>query len=473
MKAMRYLLLTLVAALGLISATSCISDDITTSPSVRLIFSRDTVSFDTVFTDLGTPTARLVVRNPEKKGVIISSIRFRRPDTEFTLNVDGVSGREFSDVEIRGRDSIYIFIECYINEDQESTPRLTADDLDFIVNGTTQSVRVEAYGQNVTRLRGLTLGADTRLTADRPYIVFDSLVVAPGVTLSIDPGASLLFHDGAYLRVRGRLEALGELGKKINMRGDRLDDVLPDVSYDIMAGQWGGVILSPESMGNVMEYVDMRSTEFGLVADSCADLSQPKLTIRNSWLHNSQWSVLTSRYARVDATGCCFSEAAGPVVSLEGGEHDFLQCTIANNYLFSSIQGPLLELLHAVPGKESPDAADQPPMSAQFINTIIYGLAGALNEGDLTGSDVYFRYVSLKSAGNDDEHFINCFWDTDPMFLTIREDYYFNYRLQEDSPVKDAGDPAFVTEAALYDMDGVDRLREGKPSLGAYQYRPE
>ena len=61
------LIAVLLAAVASICApsllTSCISDAITTSPSDVLTFSRDTVSFDTVFTDVGTPTARLVVHN--------------------------------------------------------------------------------------------------------------------------------------------------------------------------------------------------------------------------------------------------------------------------------------------------------------------------------------------------------------------------------------------------------------------------
>ena len=466
---MRYLLMTLPILFGL-TLGSCITDGLTTSPSDRLTFSRDTVNFDTVFTDLGTPTARLIVRNPAKKGINISSIRFSRPDTEFTLNVDGVSGREFSDVEIRGRDSIYVFIECYIPENASKEPRLVADDLEFLVNGNLQKVRVEAYGMNVTRLRAIILKEDTRLTADQPYVVFDSLVVAPDATLSIDPGTRLLFHDGASLVVRGRLKARGEVGRMIQIRGDRLDNVLPNVSYDIMAGQWGGIYLAPESMENEMEYVDMRSTVFGLVADSCADLSRRKLLLRNSWLHNSQGSVLTSRCARVDAVGCCFSEAAGSVVSLTGGDHTFLQTTIANNYLFSAISGPLLSLNHLFPSEET--GLESPLMKASFENSIIYGLASDLNVPDLEDSDVFFRYVSLKSHGEDDDHFINCFWETDPMFLTIRADYYFNYRLGSDSPVKDCGNPMYVTPEAETDMDGVNRLASGLPSLGAYQYVP-
>lgn len=461
--------MTLVGLISLIMA-SCIEDGMTTSPQDVLTFSRDTVDFDTVFTDLGTPTARLIVSNKAKKGVNISSIRFRNPDTRFRLNVDGVSGSEFHDVEIRGRDSIYVFIECFIPETQGASPGLVADELEFVTNGVTQQVRVEAYGQNVTRLRNVRVESDMRLTAERPYVIFDSLTVEKGVTLTIEPGTQMLFHDGASLVVEGRLDARGTAERKIDMRGDRLDNVLPDVGYDILAGQWRGVRIDAGSFDNRMEYVDMRSTVSGLRIDSCADLSRHKLTLLNSWLHNSQGTVLSSKYARVDAYGCCFSEAAESVVSLTGGEHEFLQCTIANNYLFSAIRGPLLWLGHVLP--EHADENALPLMKASFSNSIIYGLADDINEGDLTGSEVFFRYVSLKAEGSDDDNFIHCLWDTDPMFLTIRPEYYFNYRLADDSPVKSAGDASLVTPLVVRDMDGVDRLRDGAPSLGAYQWLP-
>lgn len=58
--------MTMIWWIGL-TATSCISDAVSTSPNDILTFSRDTVSFDTVFTDLGTPTARLIVANRAKK----------------------------------------------------------------------------------------------------------------------------------------------------------------------------------------------------------------------------------------------------------------------------------------------------------------------------------------------------------------------------------------------------------------------
>lgn len=459
--------LTILGGIGLIS-TSCISDAVSTSSSDILTFSRDTVNFDTVFTDLGTPTARLVACNRAKKAINISSIRLRNPESNFQINVDGVSARQFNDIEIWKEDSIFIFIECFIPETHGNEPYRVEDELEFVTNGITQTVLLEAYGQNVTRLRATRITSDTRFTAERPYVVFDSLVVDKNSTLTIDPGVKLLFHDGAKFNIHGNLQAIGDDKNFIQMRGDRLDNVLPDVGYDILAGQWEGIRISPESFGNRMEYVDMRSTAEGLRIDSCGDLTKSKLLLRNSWLHNSQGSVLESRYAKVDAYGVCFSEAADAVVSLSGGEHEFVQCTIANNYLFSVIYNPLLCLYHCIDNdKRDPDNPN-PLMKARFENSIIYGLAKDINEGDLANSDVYMYNVSLKAEGSDDEHFIDCLWNCDPLFLTIRPDYYFNYRLQADSPVIGKGNPTFVNELTLRDMDDIDRLADGAPTLGAY-----
>lgn len=469
MKRIFPLILTIVAFLGLI-LSSCISDAVSTSSADILTFSRDTVSFDTVFTDLGTPTARLIVFNRNKKGVEISSIRLRQEESPFSINVDGRSGKTFSDVEIRGNDSIYMFIECFIPETSSAEPYLVEDELEFVTNGVTQTVRLEAYGQNVTRLRAHRVSTELTLGPERPVVVFDSLVVEPQGVLRILPDTRLLFHDGAELIVHGRIEAVGEPGKLIQMRGDRLDNVLPDVGYDILAGQWKGVRISENSFDNRLEYVDMRSTSEGLLLDSCADLSRSKLLLRNSWLHNSQGSALTAKYSKVDAYGVCFSEAADAVVDLTGGEYRFVQCTFANNYLFSAIMNPIVSLYHLLP--EHVYDNELPLMKASFENSIIYGLAADLNEGDLLGSEVYFRNVSLKSAGTDDENFINCLWDTDPLFLTDRPVYYFNYHVRPDSPVIGMGDPAFVGPESLIDIDGFDRLSDGNPTLGAYA-RPE
>jgi len=469
---MRNLLLTFVVLFAVILG-GCISDSISTSPRDLLTFSRDTVSFDTVFTNAGTPTARLWIYNRAKKGVNISSIRFKNPEqSNFAINVDGVSGNAFSNVEIRGGDSILVFLECFIPENSSEKPTLAEQDLIFTTNGVEQTVLLQAWGQNVTRLNRLSVTQDMTLTPERPYVVFDTLTVEPGATLRIEPGTQLLFHDKAFMRIKGKIEAVGNAEKKIDFRGDRLDNVLPDVGYDILAGQWGGVRIEKESFGNRLEYVDMRSTTDGLVVDSCSNLEERKLLMVNSWFHNSQHTAFESKYSWVDAYGCVFSEAAEAVVRRTGGKHQFVQCTLANNYLYSVISEPLLSLYHVLP--DHAEENSEPLMRASFENGIIYGLAADINEGDLSGSDVYLRNMLLKSAGSDDEHFIACLWNSDPLFYTIRADYYFNYRLKDDSPAIGAGDPSYVTEICLYDMDGNNRMPYGgNPDLGAYVYVPE
>lgn len=99
-----------------------------------------------------------------------------------------MSGDVFHDVEIRGNDSIFVFIECLLPATEGNDPYLVDDAIEFLTNGVSQEVRLEAYGQNVTRLRGVTVDKDMRLTTERPYIVFDTLTIAEGARLTVDRG---------------------------------------------------------------------------------------------------------------------------------------------------------------------------------------------------------------------------------------------------------------------------------------------
>lgn len=466
MKTMRTLFFFFISVLISALAGGCISDDFTDSPSDLLTFSTDTLRFDTVFTDLGTPTARLKVFNRASKAVNISRIGMRNDDGVFTMNVDGVSGNVFENVEIRANDSIFVFVECRIDANGDVRPFLVEGEIDFLTNGVTQSVTLEAYGQNVTRLRGVSIDSDITYTADMPYVVFDTLRVAEGATLTLLPGTRLLFHDKAFLKVDGTLHAVGEVGKMISMRGDRLDNVLPDTGYEILSGQWEGVGFSSGSFDNRMEFVELQSSVSGVVVDSCGVLDRCKLTIVNSWLHNSVGNVLKSSHAWVDAFGCCFSDAGEAVLDLKGGVHNFVQCTMANNYLFAISPESIVTMSHLSDSEKS-DITDA-LMQAEFKNCIIYGITSPLTPTDLENTAVYMRNVLIGAGGNDDEHFISCLWDENPLFETVRNEYYFNYRLQEDSPAIAAGNPEFVMPICLQDMDGQNRLEWGNPALGAY-----
>lgn len=465
MKQLRYIIYAILTGLTLLS-TACIEDDFTTSSNDVLEFSCDTLAFDTVFTELGTPTRKFTVYNRHKKMINISSIKLEGTSGgRFFLNVDGVSGEEFSNVEIRGEDSIFVFVEAYVDYNNKNNPIEIIDKVQFLTNGVTQKVFVSAWGQDVVRKYGEVVTSDMRLTADKPYVIFDSLIVDNGAKLLIEPGTTICFHDKAFIKVRGTISAEGTQELPIVLRGDRTDNVVGDIDFDIMSGQWGGVILTPESFDNEMQYVLMRGSSYGVYIDSCGVLDKKKLHLFNSVLHNSANSVLTSVHSWVEAEGTEFSDAGRNVVALTGGKLRFVNCTFANYYLFSAINGAILGLEYVLPGDEQPKI---PLMNAEFNNCVIYGLSSDINIGDLSRSNVYLRNCLLKSSGSDDENFINCVWEGDPMFFTIREDYIFDYRLKNESMAIEKGDANLCPQSAAVDRYGINRFERGNIDIGAY-----
>lgn len=449
-----------------VMATACIEDDFTMSSSDVLEFSCDTLAFDTVFTELGTPTKRFTVYNRHKKMLNISSVKLEGTSGgRFYLNVDGMTGEEFHNVEIRGEDSIFVFVEAYIDPTNKNNPIEIKDNVQFVTNGVSQRVLVTAWGQDVVRKYGEVITDDATFTAEKPYVIFDSLVVEEGAKLTIEPGTTLCFHDKAFIDVRGTINAIGTQDAPITLRGDRTDNVVGDIDFDIMSGQWGGVYIAPQSFDNEMQYVLMRGSTFGVYADSCGVIDRPKLHLYNSVLHNASNAVLASMHSWIEAEGTEFSDAGGNVVALIGGKVRFVNCTLANYYLFSAIGGAILGLDYVLPADEMKGV---PLMDARFDNCVIYGLSSDINIGDLTDSNVYLRNCLLKSAGEDDEHFLNCVWEGDPLFFTVREDYIFDYRLKNESHAINKGDKELCPQSASIDRYGVNRFERDSVDIGAY-----
>lgn len=451
---------TVVAAIGL---NSCIDDSFTTDPSDLLTFSVDTVKFDTVMTTKGTATKQFIIYNRSKKQINISSIQVAGVSkAHFYLNVDGTKGNVFHDIEIRGGDSIYVFVEGYVDKVGKNEPEEIIDRIDFVTNGVTQSVTLNAWGQDVRTLNAVTLTEDTHLTNETPYIIYDSLVVSPNVTLTIDPGTTLLFHDKALLEVYGTLKAIGSKDQQIVMRGDRLDHVVGDISFDIMAGQWGGLLFFSGSYDNELQYVDLHSTQYGIQVGS-NDPSRRSLYLLNSVVHNSETYCLLSINSWVEAEGTEFSDAPDGVVAFMGGKVRATQCTFANYYLFAAIEGPNIAFF------ENDEQNSLSPLDCKIMNCISYGLGYDVNLGDMSGTNIWVYNSLFKSSGNDDDHFFNCVWAGDPKFFVNRDKYIFDYRLMNESDAIGRGDASLCPESARFDRYGNDRFATGTATdLGAY-----
>ncbi len=475
MKSLRILSLILLASLGA-ALTGCIEDGVSSSPSDQPVFSTDTLDMGVIFTAEAAPTHRMLVHNPHKKGMNISNIRISGAMADcFRINVDGMSGREFSNVEIREKDSIFVLVGATLPENGEDVPVKVTASLDFTVNGVTNSVILAASGQNVRRLSGTVLDTDTRFDARRPYKIFDSLVVAEGATLTLEAGTTLCFHDKSMLIVRGTLVSEGTVEAPVTMAGDRTGNVVSDISFDIMSRQWTGVFFTATSHANYLANTNIRNTWQGVAISGDGTAETPALTMVNCRLRNSGGLVFESVHSNVLAAGCEFAEGADGLVYLQGGTAAFNHCTFANYYLFSALGGPAVEFAHigvtAEPELQFDDGSGLPFLAADFSNSIVYGLGNDLSHGDLTGSKVFFRRCLLKSEGSDDDNFLNCIWNEDPLYYTVREDYIFDYRLRPDSPAAGAGDAALTLPLAA--TDGYGMTRGTAPDLGAYVFTPE
>ena len=106
------ILYTLLLFCCIIFWSSC-RNDFEFEPSTgQLEFSKDTVYLDTVFTNIGSSTYNLKVYNRSDQDIRIPNVQLSQGESSsYRLNVDGVAGKVFRDVEILANDSIFVFVE--------------------------------------------------------------------------------------------------------------------------------------------------------------------------------------------------------------------------------------------------------------------------------------------------------------------------------------------------------------------------
>ncbi|MDE5941837.1 MAG: hypothetical protein K2H14_06970 [Muribaculaceae bacterium] len=472
-----FITLMAMASAGL---TSCIEDAISTSAADQPVFSTDTVRMGELFTLDASPTQRFIVYNRHSKGLNISRIAFADdPDGVFRINVDGMSGREFNNVEIRAKDSIFVFVETTLPENGLDKPADILAHIEFLTNGVTSKMPVKATGRDAVRLKGdVRFAGDDVLEGKKPIHVYDSLVVEQGGRLTIKEGVELYFHENARVVVHGTLNISGTAENPVNMTGHRTGFVAASIPYEIMSGQWEGIEFTPTSRGNVIAYASIRNSTSGLVLNGVtAENGSPGLTLVNSQVRNTKGYVIDAFASDLTVAGCELADASEGIVRLVAGNHIFNHCTIANYYLFTALGGPAVQLGHlnedfALEPDEENGAETEPIpyLTADFSNCIIYGNGTDLSHGDLDGTEVYLRRCLLKSKGEDDEHFINCLWDEDPLYYTERENYIFDYRLRPESPAIGTAQPELTLPLTTTDFYGTPRTT---PSIGAYEVTPE
>ena len=155
----------------------------------------------------------------------ISDIRLvGGPDSDFRLNINGISADELQDLEIPANDSIYVFVEVTINPLGENQPIIVKDSIEFLTNTNLQYVKLVAWGQDIELIKS-SISVDAEWTDHRPYVVYENVLVEKNATLKINPGVRVFFHAGTGLYVKGKMQVDGNAEKPVVFQADRLEAV--------------------------------------------------------------------------------------------------------------------------------------------------------------------------------------------------------------------------------------------------------
>ncbi|HPE76974.1 MAG TPA: hypothetical protein P5210_01400 [Draconibacterium sp.] len=455
---------------------SCNKEEFNFSTGAKLQFASDTVTFDTVFSTIGSTTKWFTVKNPNKQSVKISKIFLAGGSrSQFRLNINGVQSNEDFDVTISAGDSLFVFVEVTIDPTRQNNPMVVQDSIVFNLNGNTQDVDLIAFGQDFHLLNGEVLKTQ-RWENDKPYLIYNSVLVDSLETLNIDPGCRIHFHYGSGLFVKGTLKATGTFEEPISFQGDRLEE-----SYKNIPGQWGaytefedgslyvygGIHFLVGSKDNLLDYSLIKNAVKGIQIDSMGFSENPVLTISNSRIENMSLNCIDARTTFLKASNVVFANSGSYTVALRfGGDYEFNHCTIANYSDFGNRKEPSLLLKNYY---EYNKITYSFSLNAIFGNCIIYGNRDNEILTDKGGAEPFtYLFKNCLVNTNLSSGFENPVFNKDPRFVNISEN---NFAIDSLSPARNIGDIEIAKRFPI-DLDNYSRLEDEGADLGALEWIP-
>ena len=472
-------------------------ENFTTDSGAKLIFSVDTLRFDTVFTQLGSATRILKLYNNNTRAIRIEKIMVVQGDnSHFRINVDGLPGNTAEGIKIPAEDSLYIFAEVTVDPDAplSVSPFVIHDEIQFLTNDNAQTVVLEAWGQNANYvpnqfgnggIAGIQCnGGEVVWDDEKPYVIFGIFVV-DDCTLTVREGTKIYVHGGLerfidedsltqfyndgriIVTETGRINIEGTVNRPVIIQGDRLEPVFAEES-----GQWFGIILSAGSKGNIINHATVKNSIVGVAVDSSA-----QLTTNFSQFLNTTSNALLGIHSSITANSCLIANSASTGLRLTyGGTYDFTHCTVASYGVDASALS-LSNILCADPPLCATVFGND--LQATFRNCIIAGSRS--DEIILTESfDFLFDYsfdhciVRVEDILMEDQYprFLedcnNCYnmTNTDTLFVSTDE---LDYHLDSLSIAEERG--VFIP-GFDFDIDG--KMRDmTTPDLGCYEYVDE
>lgn len=423
---------------------------------IQLSFSTDTVFFDTVFTDIGSITHRFKAYNPEDNAIVIDQIALGNQSSSFySIIINGEEANNLEDIAVLGKDSLLILVKVKIDPMDQDLPFIVQDSVTFTTKNSFQDVKLVAWGQDANFLRDSVLECNTVWTSERPYVIFDDVLVDTACTLTIEEGTKVYMSSGSDLFVRGSLQILGKPDSMVRIQSVRLDP-----PFDVTPGQWGGIVFIEGSQNNLIEGALIRNGTFGVFADP-SETTPIDIEINQSIFENKAFSGISSFGANITMRNSLITNCIEyTAFCVAGGNYTFENNTFANYSFDFFRENPQLVLGNFVVIGEEPIASD---LNAVLINNIVWGSMEeelSLPDPDPSFAAVYNFQNNIFRTTRTDLNINDNLINIDPLFLNIFER---DYRLDTLSPAQNAG------QVISTNVDLEGNTRSGLPDLGAYE----
>ncbi len=468
---MRSFIKAIVVVLTLAFYVSCEKEHVN-DPNRRLLsFSADTITFDTIFTTIGSPTKNLRVYNSTSDRIIVSSIRLGGgTNSGFRLNVNGEASNEVFNVEIPPRDSIFIFIEATLNKGGTQQMMVAEDSIIFKTNSLEQKVRILAWGQEFKLIKAEMLKTAT-WTNEKPYLVYNYAFVDSTQVLTIDPGCTVYFHKNAGLFIKGTLIVNGTVEEPVVFKGDRLES-----SYANLPDQWNGITLLSGSHNNSINHSIIKNANIGLQVGNIEKTGFASVELTNTRIENMSWSGIWAMKSKIYAYNCVIANVGYyNTALLLGGDYQFYHTTFSNNS--TNVLNPMRKtetltisnyLVNSSNGEKYVGDLSQ----AFFGNCIISGSNSdelKLSLDKQGKSNYLFDHCLVQISDTfklqNPDRFVNLLRNIKPRFINAQKGIY---ELDTLSVAKDFGKESF-TKIVPFDLKGVDRNADAGPDLGAFE----
>ena len=472
----------------------------------NLTFSKDTVYLDTIFTNKSSSTYRLKIYNKSNQNVFIPSIELGRGINSFyRINVDGKFGKVFQNVEIKSKDSLYIFIEATIDYAKVTNPIYTdsivfkgstflkdvklvtlVQDAHFLfpsknLDGIIETIKIgkDMEGEDL-KINGFYLSDNTTWTNTKPYVIYGYCAVPENKTLTIEAGTKIHFHrnSGLIVSKNGTLKINGTLQNKVQIEGDRLEPY-----FENIPGQWGAIWLRAGIKNHEIKNTLIKNGTIGILIDSVGNNANPTLKIQNTEIYNHTNYGILARETNIEGYNLVINNAGfASLACTMGGTYNFIHCTFANYWNVSLRQFPvvLINNFYSYTQGNKQIIVPKNLKQANFANSIIYGNGRIeLILDKVEGANFNFNFQNNLILFDD----YNNLYKTNPLYQFTNTSNYlqniFNLTPNFKSPQLNqfqigklsAGiQKADISKSLIVPKDILGTDRTISPDIGAYQH---